>query len=66
MADEVVGLYPFNCFRILQQHSNNRRRHLRRRLRRAHPLVKVPFPLPAEVAEAEAVAEVARGRESNA
>ena len=45
MADEVVGLCPFNCFRILQQHSNNRRRHLRRHLRRAQPLVKVPFPL---------------------
>ena len=66
MADEVVGLCPFNCFRILQQHSNNRCRHLCQHLQRAHLLVTVPFPLPAEVAEAEAVAEVARGRESNA
>ena len=64
MADEVVGLCPFNCFRILQQHSNNRRQHLRRRLRRAQPLVKVPFPLPAVVVAM--AAEVARGRVSNA
>ena len=66
MADEVVGLSPFNCFRILQLHSSNLRRPLRRRVQRAPLLIKAPFPLPAVAVVVAVAAEVVRGMVSNA